>query len=281
MMQRQNEGYLSRFRRIAAQDGWSRATEKMVEFVQAHLGITGGLGRRRIILSKRLFNRLGGVVRRGAFAGLKIRLEATWGAGDRAGMLLGLYEKEVVDTVTDALRARPVFIDIGAADGYYAVGVLKAGLAKRSIAFEMNPKARASIKALAELNGVQDNLEIHSTADAGSLASLSVESFDRCVVLCDIEGAEVFVLNNDALKLLSQAVIVVEIHDHEDMDEHQVERILRDRAAPIFDVQSFTTGARSPLQIQEISDLAEDDQWLICSEGRKYRQTWLVFRPKS
>lgn len=281
MMQRQNEGYLSRFRRIAAQDGWSRATEKAAEFVQAHLGITGGLGRRRIILSKRLFNRLGGVVRRGPFAGLKIRLEATWGAGDRAGMLLGLYEKEVVETVADALRTRPVFIDIGAADGYYAVGVLKAGLAKRSIAFEMNPKARASIKALAELNGVQDDLEIHSAADAGSLASLSVESFDRCVVLCDIEGAEVFVLNDDALKLLSQAVIVVEIHDHEDMDEHQVERILRDRAAPIFDVQSFTTGARSPLQIEEISDLTEDDQWLICSEGRKYRQTWLVFRPKS
>ena len=280
-MQRQKEGYLNRFRRIAAQDGFSRATEKAIELVQAHLGISGGLGRRRIILSKRLSNRLGGVVRHGPFAGLKIRLEATWGAGDRAGMFLGLYKKEVFETVEEALRDRPIFIDIGAADGYYAVGVLKAGLAKRSIAFEMNPKAHNSIRALAALNGVQDDLEIHSAAGAGSLASLSLESFDRCVVLCDIEGAEVDVLDDTALKLLSQAVIVIEVHGSGDLDEHAVEKLLRERAAPLFDIESFTTGSRSPLQISEISDLPEDDQWLICSEGRKYRQTWLVLRPKS
>ena len=263
----------------------AKAVEQTVDFVQANLGIPSRSARRRIALSKLISRRLGGVVRYGPFAGLKIRLEATWGAGDRAGMLLGLYEKEVVEVVADALRERPIFIDIGAADGYYAVGVLKAKLAEHSIAFEMNSKARGSIAALAALNDATERLTIHGAAGAGSLAALATElsvgSFERCVVLCDIEGAEAEVLDDQALELLSRAVIVIELHRSGMLSETDVEALLRKRAAGLFDIESFTVGARAPLQIPEIAQLSEDDQWLICSEGRGYRQTWLVLRPKA
>lgn len=279
------KSYLGRFRRVLSDDGLPYAVDKTVEFLQAHSGLVSRSAKRRIALSRRISRKLGGVVRYGPLAGLKIRLESTWGAGDRGGMLLGLYEREVADVIAESLRDRSTFIDIGAADGYYAVGVLKAGLAEQSIAFEMNPKARASIAALASLNNVSDRLTIHGAADAGSLASLSAGvisgSFEHCVVLCDIEGAETEVLNDRALALLSHAVIVVELHRSGTLTDVEVGALLRARAEAWFDIESFTVGARSPLQIEEIAQYSEDDQWLICSEGRGYRQTWFVLRPKA
>lgn len=274
--------FLGKFRDVMAAEGIGVAVERTFRLFLAHIGMRSAAARRRIVLSKRLYRKMGGEVGYGAMKGLKIRLDATWGSGDRAGMLLGLYEKEVAEVLAAALHKRSVFIDIGAADGYYAVGLLKAGLCQKSIAFEMSAKARESISALAKLNGVCDRLAIFGEAGEQTLQSLDQQySFAQCVVLCDIEGAEVAVLNDRALRLLDKAIIVIELHPSGAMGIEAVEALLRQRAEAMFDVEVIHSGPRAPLQIAEIQSFDEDDQWLICSEGRGYRQTWLVLRPKT
>lgn len=273
---------IGRFSTIMNSDGLGLAVERTVRFMQAHMGLQSPSSRRRIVLSRRLHRKFGGEVRYGPLRGLKLRLEGTWGRGDRAGMLLGLYEKEVAEILAAALRERSVFIDIGAADGYYAVGFLKAGLCEHSIAFEMSAKARESIRASAELNGVSGQLSIFGAANGETLQRLQEQySFAQSVVLCDIEGAEVALLDEHILQELSKAVIVIELHSSGTMSVEAVEALLRERAQSMFDVRTVYSGARSPLQIPEIASFDEDDQWLICSEGRGYRQSWLVLSPKS
>lgn len=54
---------------------------------------------------------------------------------DRVGMLLGLYEAEVLEAVM-ALPARyRLFIDLGAADGYYGVGLVFNGRFEKILVF--------------------------------------------------------------------------------------------------------------------------------------------------
>ena len=280
-MIRKTEGYVHNFLDLMRSYGLEFAVERFVRLIQANLHIPSAVARRRITLSKRLFRKFGGEVRYGPLQGLRLRLDATWGAGDRAGMLLGLYEKEVVEVLAKALCDRAVFIDIGAADGYYAVGLLNAGLCEKSIAFEMSAKARESIGDLARLNNVSDRLTICGAAREDTLQSLGKDaSFEQCVVLCDIEGAEVTVLNENALRIMAGAIIVIELHPSGMLGIKAVESLLRQRSEPLFDVTTIHCGARAPLEISEISAFDEDDQWLICSEGRGYRQSWLVLRPK-
>ena len=75
-------------------------------------------------ISREVFEIFGGVVAYGLFGGLRLQQASIWwGAHDVGAQVLGIYEKEVADLISD-LGPRTSFISIGAADGYYAIGML-------------------------------------------------------------------------------------------------------------------------------------------------------------
>lgn len=67
---------------------------------------------------------------------------------------MGLYEKEIlkfIENIEDGQFTN--FIDIGTADGYYAVGILSTGKIQRSICFEETDKGREAIFTNWKKNG--------------------------------------------------------------------------------------------------------------------------------
>jgi len=52
-------------------------------------------------------------------------------------MILGLYERQVLDELTMLCDGAKPLIDVGAADGYYAIGAVHSGLAPRAARFEL------------------------------------------------------------------------------------------------------------------------------------------------
>ena len=74
----------------------------------------------------------------GPFKGLKFSSDAWWGR-ERASMILGLYEQEVLESLTNIPKKYKSFIDLGAADGYYGIGVLVNNLFENSICFGNYP----------------------------------------------------------------------------------------------------------------------------------------------
>jgi predicted RNA methylase len=63
-------------------------------------------------------------------------------------MLLGLYEASVMEQLKAFSAQASTLIDIGAADGYFGVGLVAAGVYTRSICFERDPVTRESLLAL-------------------------------------------------------------------------------------------------------------------------------------
>jgi hypothetical protein len=131
-------------------------------------------------------------------------------------MILGLYEQEVMENLVGAPARFGVFVDVGAADGYYAVGLLYSGRVDRSVAFESLPEGREAIARLAAENGVSDKITILGTASDHFDDTIRVHKINsqESMFLIDIEGAAFKVLTEKVFVLLKDSLIVVETHAH-------------------------------------------------------------------
>lgn len=160
-----------------------------------------------------------GVVVSGVFEGLRYPEAAAYG-GTLAPKLLGLYERELAPFFVaraDAARAAgaPVYaelINIGSAEGYYAIGALRAGLAAEAVGYDVSQEARLLALAMARANGVETRYAQRTACDRAAL--LAVEPAKRRLVICDCEGAERALFDAQVARRLACADVVIEVHEH-------------------------------------------------------------------
>lgn len=125
--------------------------------------------------------------------------------------IIGSYEDEL-HPILEKLKNEEydLFLDVGAAEGYYVVGIKKYLLqsVKKVIAFEEKSKGRNLIAKLCKLNGV-DNVKIEGYCDTKSLSSALQNG--KCFILMDIEGGEHELLDPEKIDF-SNSDILVEMH---------------------------------------------------------------------
>ena len=235
---------------------------------------------RRQILSQRISSSVNHEVQYGSFKFLKLS-NLRWGSHDKAAMLLGAYEYEVLVEIEKASINADVFVDIGAADGYFAIGAVFSGLYEKSICFEISSDGRESIAINAIENNVLDKVEIIGEATTDSLLEVLVNNDPkRLFLLCDIEGGEFDLFTPEILKALSESTILVEIHDFSDEYRKSFQRLKED-ALQHFQIREVVQESRNPNVSVIASALHDDDKWLLMSEGRPRAMTWLLLSPKS
>lgn len=235
---------------------------------------------RKIVLSRQLNAVLHSTVRYGPFKGLVLTEDMRWGETDRASMLLGMYESEVLGVLQERLPDRDVFINVGAADGYYGIGVLVGGMFATSYCYEASDEGRRIIERNALRNGVADRLVIRGRASCDFLDAFSDEMLSKAVLLMDIEGGEFDLLEPRQLERLRRTVVVVEMHEGFVDDGASKADVLRSLAEDLFDVTVLKTGARAPGDHEELARYCDADRWLIASEGRPYLMSWLRLNPR-
>jgi hypothetical protein len=197
--------------------------------------------------------------------------------------LLGTYELELNGVWEELCRKRfESILDIGAAHGYYAIGLLRRMPECKAIAFEMDPELQHVVRDLANANGVAGRLELRGLCDAPALAS-GLEGAGPALVIMDVEGAEATLLDPFVAPGLRDATIVVEVHDfvYDGMGELIVKRFAathtiaeiwsRDRAVEDFPLHL------PPWKRVLLRRLLLYMMWE--RRGRKMR--WLYLRPKN
>jgi hypothetical protein len=223
---------------------------------------------RSIVLANTLAGRDGTRVAHGPFAGMDYAVPVSEGA--RAPRLLGIYEASlhpVIETVI--ARAYPQVLDIGCAEGYYAVGLARRMPSSTVRAHDSNPEARALCARLAQVNGVADRLRI---AGAVTHADLALCADAPTFVLCDIEGAEAALLDPEAAPALARADILVEVH--EGLHPGLTDRLSARFAAThrVTRIDRALRPDRLPAWAEGLSDL---DQLLLLWEWRASPTPWL------
>jgi hypothetical protein len=256
-----------------------RITFKIFSKILAIFSLPDPITIHRIMLSKKIQKDMGDTVRHGYFKGMKLPTVMSWGESDRVSMLLGYYESEVLEAIYSSPTKYDTFIDLGAADGYYAIGGLISNRFKNAICYEMSLERQLVLKTNANSNNVSNSIEIRGAADASFIDDKVEKLLDKAVVLIDIEGAEFDLLTDRILGKLSKSIVIIELHDHLVANgKHKLDE-LTSKVHNIFEVNLIDTGSRDPSQYDELRNFSDNDKWLVCSEGRKRSGSWMHLTP--
>jgi hypothetical protein len=248
----------------AAQDRLSGAPSvEMLERTLRHLAKW-----RAEIIANTVMRRQGDRVHAGPFAGMAYPVRAS--EGTRVARLLGAYEASLHPVIEAIIAKSPdLVIDIGSAEGYYAVGLARRLGQTRILARDASARAQALCATLATANGVAARVEI------GGLfthADFDLCTRSRAVVICDIEGAEADLLDPARAPGLAHADILVECHPEA---APGITDTLRARFRPthrITEIARKIDDSCLPGWMDELSDL---DRLLALWEWRGGPTPWL------
>lgn len=232
---------------------------------------------RRRALACDILATTGGVVAGGPFQGLKLDSRVSWGDGSLIPKLLGCYEAEVMEALMELKgRAFDGAVNVGAAEGFYAVAAVRFLDAPLALAVDPDPAARAATERNAAANGIADKVTTRDRMDGDGLAAWAA-AHPRALVISDCEGFEMELFSPAAMAALGQAVCVIECHD---FDGQPVTGELTARFQASHDIRLIMEGARDPNRYPELRKLDSLERWLAVSEDRPETMSWIVATPK-
>lgn len=249
----------------------------MTEPTQETLALLDTLGRaataRVTTIARELVRVLDGKVQNGPFTAMQLPNDSSWGVGDVAPKILGCYELELHPSIEQAIaRAPEVVINVGCAEGYYAVGLARRLPRAKTYAFDIDPRAQAVCAGAGALNGVADRLTVRGECTSGDLVALT-RGTKRALIVLDCEGAELSLLTPDTARQLAHCDILVETHDFIDRTiTPTLTKVLSAQHA----VEQFREGARDPAGYPVLRQLGSLDRALLTCEFRPEVMYWLM-----
>lgn len=218
-------------------------------------------------LNTRAVGNYGLVVQHGPFAGMIYISESTGSV--LAPKLLGSYEAEL-HPVLQEMRARPyeTIVNLGCGEGYYAVGLARLMPAARVHAFDSDPVAQDLCRQLAALNGVADRVHVEGECTPDRLNELVR---GRTLVFCDVEGAELTLLDPARAPRLAGCDVLVELHDFIDAT---ISAQVAARFAGTHDLRRIEQGGRNPFVLPALRQWSQLDQALALCEFRPGPTPW-------
>jgi hypothetical protein len=216
----------------------------------------------------------------GPFAGMAYLNEAHGSALN--AKLLGVYERELHPVWTELVRRDfDRVVVLGAAEGYYAVGLARYFPQAKVIAFETDEKARALVRELSALNQVAARMSVQGVAGPVAFAqALPPEPASADLVICDIEGAERELLDPQSVPALGRAAILVELHE---FAVPGIGALLRARFSSTHRIREIPTQARTradyPFTGWPLRFLPEKSIIRRMEEFRPGPMSWLWMQP--
>lgn len=212
-------------------------------------------------------------VRSGPFEGMDYVVNSAEGA--LLPRMLGIYERELHPDLAEFARASlDNIVDVGCAEGYYAVGLARMVPDATVHAFDIDAVARHRCGLLAEANGVADRVII-----SGAFSGQDFERFrgTRTLVLCDAEGFEDELFQPDLYPALAEINLIIETHP---MLKPGVTDRLIQRFSPTHEVKRIDPSVNAAPLIPRIAGASHLDMMIACWEWRAGPTPWLVMRPR-
>lgn len=225
-------------------------------------------------LTERFLRTKGRQVQSGPFSGMLLECSSVGSA--LLPKLIGSYESELHEFIASCLRiAHESIVDVGAAEGFYAVGLAKFGSGGCPIhAFDLNLRARDLCRSLAELNGVSDRVEVGGACHATRLGELL--DAKRGFVISDCEGFESQLFTTFNVTQLSRCDILIELHEGRCPG---VTDALMQLLSASHDLQLIPAADRSADDFPALDGFSEQERRIALSEFRGETQNWLLGTP--
>lgn len=215
----------------------------------------------------------------GVFSGLKFSTAGS-ASGALIPKLLGSYEREL-QPLLEKLRSRDYseIVDIGCAEGYYAVGLARMFPNAKVFAYDTNPEAVRLCRLMAQTNGVENRLVIGSRCDAAALQNLPLTR--RALVVSDCEGYEKHLFTPATVRRLAAHDVLIEVHDVVDIaisgtlrevfkETHHLETV-----ASLDDIRKAQS-----YDYPELASFSLAERKALLAEWRASAMDWFYFSPR-
>ena len=217
-------------------------------------------------------------VQAGPFKGMLYFDEIVWGS--ITPKWLGSNECELHPVMSQIIdHGYENIIDVGCSEGCYVVGLAIMIPRARVIGFDTDFISRKQLARLASLNDVEKRIDVRSYCTHADLDALSGPD---TLVICDIEGCELQLLDPEMAKSLYRDDILVETHGVAGCEEPVIEQTLCRRFGASHNIERITSESRERWIDQNIGNipLSRDLMKKASDESRTPGQTWLWMQAK-
>ena len=231
----------------------------------------------RLATHKALFPQGRTQVQDGPFAGMKFLNEPVW--GPITPKWLGTYEAPISPCLEGIFQNPPAnLIDVGCAEGYYAVGFAWKMKGTTVHAFDSDIGSTYQTRKLANINAVGDRLKSETWCSHEDITRISARG--STLVFCDIEGGEQFLLDPETCPALRKCRILVEIHLlNGSMDE--MSSLLKRRFGSSHEILRIDDSTRRLADFPKLQGRISESLFTTAAdECRPNPQHWLWMEPK-
>lgn len=211
----------------------------------------------------------------GPFAGMRLLAKTSWHDGDAAPKLLRCYESELFPFVERAIRRQPgVVINVGCAEGYYAIGLARRLPGARVFAFDLDEAAQTICREAAAANDTGNRVAVGGLCSAATLVELvRSNAAERPLIVMDCEGGERDLLTEAVVGELRACDAIVECHDFAD---RTITPMLTQRFGATHTVETVSEGPRDPAMLPLLRPLSTLDRYLAVCEFRPETMNWVI-----
>lgn len=230
-------------------------------------------------MKSRIYNGSDPIVLSGPFAGMKYLNEIVWGPIEPKW--LGTFEQELQSILDQILQTKySTIIDVGSAEGYYAVGLAVKFPHAQVYSYDIDPWARRQQRKLARLNKAK-NIKIGSRCTGKQLTD---HISGRTLVFCDIEGSEYDLINLQNTPALQESDILVKLHDNVCSGfttQSGAEELMR-RFAATHEISTICLAPRSSSVLDPVllTKLTPQEVAESMDEKRSQDQLWLWLKTR-
>jgi SAM-dependent methyltransferase len=201
---------------------------------------------------------------------------------EMAPKILGSYEAELFPWLEEIFN-KPYrqILDIGCAEGFYAVGMAIRFADAEIYAFDINPNALQMCKEMAEINRVAERVHLRTTCTNETLRNFDFQK--KSLLICDCEGYELELFTEESIDNLRNCDLLIELHDILGFS-------VKEHLVPLFEkthnVELIESRDRNPDEYPELEGLRKRDKKVILSECRdglfgRARMHWAYISSKT
>ena len=245
-------------------------------------GLSNFIDKKKNILGKEISKISNNKILYGPYSGTKILSTYGWSNIDFCPKYLGSYEYQVQKKIIDLNKKKKFdyFIDLGAAEGYHIISLLKKKIFKQGLAFEISKKSREILKKNAQINKLNNRIRIYKDANLSSLKN-TLRNFNhrRLLFLVDIEGQEYDLFDKDFCKIFSKGTFIIEEHPFNISNKRKIKNF-NQNIKKYYNVEILKDTPKNPFNFSILEKYSDDEKYLMMSEGRPESMKWLILQPK-
>ena len=273
---------IKKYKSIYNQNGFDGVYLYFVNKNFKKTGLSNFIDKKKNILGKEISKISNNKILYGPYSGTKILSTYGWSNIDFCPKYLGSYEYQVQKKIIDLNKKKKFdyFIDLGAAEGYHIISLLKKKIFKQGLAFEISKKSREILKKNAQINKLNNRIRIYKDANLSSLKN-TLRNFNhrRLLFLVDIEGQEYNLFDKDFCKIFSKGTFIIEEHPFNISNKRKIKNF-NQNIKKYYNVEILKDTPKNPFNFSILEKYSDDEKYLMMSEGRPESMKWLILHPK-